>query len=210
MEPIATAANLVTVARTVAALALGGAGIATASLPLLLGSLAVYWAGDVADGWLARLLDQETRTGAVLDIVSDRLCAAVFYLGLVALMPGVALPVLVFLLEFMVVDTVLSLGFLAWPLTSPNYFRLVDHALWRWNWSKPAKAVNSSAFALLLVATGSAVLGLAVAGTLLAVKCWSLVRLLRLPMPVPRGCASEGGGAPGLDRARAASAGQPV
>ena len=42
------------------------------------------------DGQVARMFDCETRTGAVLDILSDRLCAAAFYIGLAWLEPHLA------------------------------------------------------------------------------------------------------------------------
>jgi CDP-diacylglycerol--glycerol-3-phosphate 3-phosphatidyltransferase len=85
----------------------------------------------------------------------------------------------------MVVDTFLSIAFLAWPIRSPNYFYVVDRTIWLWNWSKPAKAVNSALFAVLLLVTGWVWLGLAIATALLALKCWSVVRLLRIGLPVP-------------------------
>jgi CDP-diacylglycerol--glycerol-3-phosphate 3-phosphatidyltransferase len=177
--------NAITAIRTVAAVSLGMLAATHQSLSLLVASLAVYWVGDIADGAVARLTGQETRVGAVLDIVCDRLCAAVFYLGLVWLFPGLWLPVAVYLTQFMVVDTFLSLAFLAWPILSPNYFYLVDRTLWRWNWSKPGKAVNSAAFALLLLATQNVWLGMTVAGGLLGLKAWSTVRLSRIGLPVP-------------------------
>jgi len=112
-------------------------------------------------------------------------CALVFYVGVAWHLPELALPVGVYLVEFAVVDMVLSLAFISWPLISPNYFYLVDRPLWLWNWSKPAKAVNSSAFAVLLLVTESVWLCTAVAGGLLVVKIGSLVRLVRLGIPVP-------------------------
>lgn len=184
-ERLGTAATVVTAARTVATLVLGGLGIAQHSLPLLVGSLAVYWVGDIVDGSVARLARCETRIGAVLDILCDRLSAAVFYLGLVWLQPEFTLPVLVYLTEFMVVDAFLSLAFLGWPIRSPNYFHVVDHKIWLWNWSKPAKAANSAIFAVLLLVTGEPLLGLGVAVALLTLKCASLARLARLRLPVP-------------------------
>ena len=135
---------------------------------------------------VARLRGCETRIGATLDILSDRFCAASFYLGLVWLMPDLTWPVMVYLAEFMVVDCFLSLAFLAWPIRSPNYFFVVDRRLWLWNWSKTGKAVNSSIFAVLLLVTESVVLGLVVALALLLLKCVSLVRLMRLGLPVPK------------------------
>src|SRR6266508_3201826 len=104
---------------------------------LLVIGLAVYWVGDTLDGEVARWRDCETRIGAVVDMLSDRLNCAGFYLGLAWLHPIMAIPVSVYLFEFMVVVAFLSLAFLAWPIRSPNYFYAVDRRLWLWNWSCP-------------------------------------------------------------------------
>jgi CDP-diacylglycerol---glycerol-3-phosphate 3-phosphatidyltransferase len=182
---VMTAATGVTAARTVIAVVLAGVAAQQQSLVWLVVSLVVYWVGDMLDGFVARRLGCETRIGAVLDVLSDRLCAACFYGGLMWLHPTLAPAVLVYLGQFMVIDCLLSLAFLAWPLRSPNYFYAVDRPLWLWNWSLRGKAANSSLFALLLLATGSVTLGLAVAVALTALKVASLVRLGRLGIPVP-------------------------
>ena len=184
-ERVLTPATLVTGVRTVAAVALAGAAAYQESLTLLVVSLVVYWVGDMLDGGVARLLGCETRIGAALDILSDRFCAAAFYIGLIWLQPEFAPAVLVYLAEFMVVDCFLSLAYLAWPIRSPNYFFVVDRQLWLWNWSKPGKAVNSAAFAVLLLVTGWVWVGLAVATALLVLKAVSLARLARIGLPVP-------------------------
>jgi CDP-diacylglycerol--glycerol-3-phosphate 3-phosphatidyltransferase len=162
---------------------------------LLVVALVVYWVGDTLDGFIARLLDCETRIGAVMDTLCDRCCCAAFYVGLAWLDPALAPPVFVYLVQFTVVDLFISLGFLAWPITSPNYFYVVDRRLFRWNWSKPGKALNSALFAVVLLTTHSAGLGLAIALGLLGLKTTSLLRMLRLGLPVPagRGSASLGG-----------------
>lgn len=185
-ERLGTSATAVTGARTVAAVALAGVAAYEQSLTLLVVSLAVYWVGDMLDGFVARVRGCETRIGATLDILCDRFCAAAFYLGLMWLEPQFAPAVLIYLAEFMVVDCFLSLAFLAWPIRSPNYFFVVDHKLWLWNWSKPGKAVNSGAFAILLMVTGSVWLGLAFASALVVLKVVSLVRLMRIGLPVPQ------------------------
>ena len=59
-----------------------------ATCALLALAYAVYWVGDILDGWSARRLGQETRLGAVLDIVSDRACTSVLCVGLLAHLPG--------------------------------------------------------------------------------------------------------------------------
>jgi CDP-diacylglycerol--glycerol-3-phosphate 3-phosphatidyltransferase len=184
-ERFATAANMITIARTVATVGFAMLAAGQQQLVMLLIALAIYWAGDVADGTYARLTNTETRIGAVLDIVSDRFCAAVFYVGLVWLEPDLWLPVAVYLIEFMVIDLFVSLSSMAWPVVSPNYFHVIDRRLWLWNWSKPAKAVNSAAFAVFLVLTGSVWLGTAIALGLLGFKIASMVRLMRIGLPVP-------------------------
>lgn len=171
--------NLITTVRTVLAVALGLEAVVQRSATLLLAAYGVYWVGDVLDGWVARRLDQETRLGAVLDIISDRACCAVLVCGLASLRPELWPALALFLLQFMVLDCVLSLAFLRWPLTSPNYFYLVDRGVWRLNWSPPAKALNTVAVAGA-VAAGSVLLATTVAAGQLALKAWSARRVLDL------------------------------
>lgn len=184
-ERVGTSATVITFVRTVASVVLAGFAAREESLPLLVAALVVYWVGDSLDGFVARIRGCETRIGAVLDILCDRFCAAAFYLGLVWLQHEFAIPVFIYLAEFMVIDCFLSLAFLAWPVRSPNYFYVVDRPIWLWNWSKPAKAVNSSLFAVLLLVTGWVWLGAAIATALLVLKTASLVRLGRIGLPIP-------------------------
>lgn len=184
-EHLWTGATVITAVRTVASAATAAYAAVEGSLTLLVVALGIYWVGDILDGTWARVRRCETRIGAVLDIFSDRLNAGAFYVGLAWLQPDLAPAVFAYLGEFMVVDTFLSLAFLAWPIRSPNYFYAVDRTIWLWNWSKPAKAVNSALFAVLLLATGWMWVGLATALGLLVLKCWSVARLLRIGLPVP-------------------------
>jgi CDP-diacylglycerol---glycerol-3-phosphate 3-phosphatidyltransferase len=184
-ERIGTSATVITFVRTIVSVLLAALAAQQESLTLLVAALVVYWVGDSLDGFVARIRGCETRIGAVLDILCDRFCAASFYLGLVWLQPDLALPVFLYLAEFMVIDCFLSIAFLAWPVRSPNYFYVIDRPIWAWNWSKPAKAVNSSLFAVLLLLTGAVWLGVAIACALLVLKTASLVRLARIGLPVP-------------------------
>jgi phosphatidylglycerophosphate synthase len=179
LGPLHTVANYVTGVRTIAAVAVAVAALVTGSLGLLVVAYGIYWLGDMLDGLAARRLSQETRAGAVLDIVSDRACTAVLCTALVALVPGVAIVALVFLPSFLVLDTMLSLAFLCWPLLSPNYFHLVDRRVWAANWSPPAKAANTAGV-IGAVAFGQHTLALGVALAVLAVKLWSAVAVARL------------------------------
>jgi CDP-diacylglycerol--glycerol-3-phosphate 3-phosphatidyltransferase len=191
-ERLLTTATLITWARTVATIALATAAARAHSMPLLLAALAVYWVLDIVDGAVARAFDQETRMGAVLDVLCDRVSAGVFYIGLAWYEPTMAVAIAIYLGEFMVIDLFLSIAFLAWPVSSPNYFYVVDRRIWRWNWSPVAKAVNGGLFAVLVLATENPWLCGAWASALLTLKCVSVGWLARLRLPVPGGCAVEG------------------
>ena len=195
-ERLFTGATVITFVRTLVSLGLCLAAAREEDLTMLVVGLAVYWVGDMADGGYARLRDCETRIGGVIDIMCDRINCAGFYIGLVWIEPQLALPVAVYLFNFMVIDMFLSLAFLAWPIRSPNYFYVVDRRIYVWNWSKPAKAVNSSLFAVLLlvlrdwnvdVAFG---VGLAIALSLVVLKVVSLRWLFQLGLPVPERAAA--------------------
>jgi CDP-diacylglycerol--glycerol-3-phosphate 3-phosphatidyltransferase len=183
-ERLATAATVVTGIRTVGSVTLSALAAQHHSVTLLAIALVVYWVGDSLDGWVARVRDCETRTGAVLDILCDRFCCAAFYLGLAWLEPHLVPAIFVYLAGFMVVDMFISIGFLAWPITSPNYFYVVDRKLYLWNWSKPGKTLNSALFAVVLLVTGWAPLGLAIALGLLVIKVVSFLRMLRIGLPI--------------------------
>lgn len=184
-ERIFTPATIITFLRTTASVGLSGFGIAHDSLKLLVIGLVVYWLGDSLDGQVARRLGYESRIGAVIDIFCDRFCAAAFYFGLAWLHHQYVVPVLIYLAEFMVVDCFLSISFLAWRIRSPNYFWVIDRRIWLLNWSHPGKAVNSGAFAILLLVTKLPVLGAVVAAGLFVFKCWALAQVMRLGLPLP-------------------------
>lgn len=192
-ERFATPATIITLVRTVAAVTIIGfalhadrdGGFWSPALKLLVVGLVVYWVGDMLDGQVARRMRHETRIGAVLDIMSDRFCAAAFYLGLAWLHPEFTVPVLIYLAEFMVIDCFLSIAFLAWRIRSPNYFWVVDRVTYNYNWSQPAKAVNSALFAVFLLLTQLAWVGALIASALLVLKVVSLVRVARIGLPIP-------------------------
>ncbi|HET6668196.1 MAG TPA: CDP-alcohol phosphatidyltransferase family protein [Intrasporangium sp.] len=179
VSTIGTVPNIVTAVRTVAAVVLGLAALLHRSPELLVGAYATYWVGDIIDGWSARRLGQETRIGAVLDIVSDRACMCVLAGAYLVLRPDAAAPMCVFLLQFMVLDCVLSLAFLGWPIKSPNDFHLVDRLVYRFNWSPPAKALNTSAVVVAML-LGWVTLALVLGVALGVLKAWSAHRVLTL------------------------------
>ncbi|HSX65903.1 CDP-alcohol phosphatidyltransferase family protein [Nocardioides sp.] len=177
--PFLTVPNAVTLVRTAVAVVLGLAALTHADVYLLLAAYAVYWIGDMADGWTARRLGQETRAGAAFDIISDRACTAVAACALVVIDPQALVPVTAFLLSFMVLDTMLSLAFLCWPVLSPNHFHVVDRTVWMLNWSPAAKAANTAGV-IGALALGQYDAALACVVVIGAVKVWSLARVVEL------------------------------
>lgn len=176
--------NAVTAVRTAGSVGLAAAALTQRSAALLVTAYLIYWIGDILDGAAARAFGQETRTGAVFDIVADRACTSACAAALIVLRPDTALPMAVFLVQFMVVDQLLSLMFLRWPLLSPNHFARVDRRIYRWNWSPPAKALNTAAVVILaIVAPTAAAVTFALGVT--AVKVASLIAAAGLPADLP-------------------------
>ena len=189
------AANLVTVIRTLASLALVTTAAVQHSWPWLLAGYLTYWIGDSADGNIARWRHQETRFGAVFDVVCDRIncvsCALVFLQFVDA-----PWPIAVFLFQFVVVDLPLTLLPMRWPVLSPNYFYLIDRLAYTLNWHVVAKVTNTTLLITLLVLfPDHQWVALVAASTVLLIKIWSLGRVLRLQVPkdtphVPEGVAA--------------------
>jgi len=175
-----TLPNVITLVRTAGSLAVSMAGLATRDPRLLLIAYAIYLVGDMLDGNVARWLQQETRAGATFDIVSDRLCAVPIFLAYVVIEPSAAWAVGIWLVGFAGIDLVLSLGFLAWPLRGTGGFAYVDRAIFNWNFTILAKSANSTGFILALVFLRSPVPAALIAFGWVAVKAWSLHRLVGL------------------------------
>ncbi|MDQ4009934.1 MAG: CDP-alcohol phosphatidyltransferase family protein [Actinomycetota bacterium] len=178
-----TGANLVTAVRTVATVAAWAVAVTTGSDGWLLAALLCYWIGDIADGVVARLTHRETRTGAIFDVLADRLCVCLVLVSYVVTHPAAVAPAAVFLIQFVVLDAYLTLAFARWSLLSPNYFNLVDTTVYRLNWSMPAKATNTGAVVLLWLITESPMAATVLAAAVLGVKSFSAARLARLPVP---------------------------
>jgi CDP-diacylglycerol---glycerol-3-phosphate 3-phosphatidyltransferase len=189
-ENVLTIASGITLLRTAGCLTSVLVSIDTGQVDLLFVGLGIHCVGDMADGIVARRWSRETRAGAVLDIVCDRLCVAAYYLSYGHLHPDLLLPIGLFLFSFMVLDTQLSLAFLNWPLRSLNYFYLVDRRLYRWNWSPLGKAFNSGALVVVMLTTHSTIACVALVVVIASVKVASLARLFRRGVPAPTGCAA--------------------
>jgi CDP-diacylglycerol--glycerol-3-phosphate 3-phosphatidyltransferase len=183
--PVLNWPNLITAVRVVGAIVVGFMAFLQASWVLLLIAYGIYWLGDTADGRVARALDQETRFGAVFDILSDRASSTICIATLILIRPEFAPALGVYFVQFMVVDALLTLGFLHWPwLVSPNYFYRVDRLIYLLNWSTIAKACNTGLLIVLLLVLWwvhwPLWIAVVVASIQLVVKLWSGYRMVAL------------------------------
>ncbi|MEV6272756.1 CDP-alcohol phosphatidyltransferase family protein [Kribbella sp. NPDC051936] len=176
--------NRITLARTVIAMVVATYAFRTGELTWLVVGYFTYWFGDSLDGWVARRRDEESLSGAVFDIVCDRACSFLLAAAFMATYPGTIGPLAIYLIQFGVLDTMLTFSFLLWPwMLSPNYFYKVDRPIYVWNWSKPAKALNTGAVVVSLVVagqTGTQWLPYAVAVAACVVKVVSSYRLVMI------------------------------
>jgi CDP-diacylglycerol---glycerol-3-phosphate 3-phosphatidyltransferase len=176
--------NQITLVRTIAAMLVAIYAFHAGGWKWLVIGYVVYWAGDILDGTVARLLDQETVIGAVFDVICDRANCLLLAGAFIAAYPAVTGPLTLYVLQFTVIDTMLTLAFLLWPgVISPNYFYQVDRHIWLWNWSKVAKALNSTAVIVSLVlglTNGVMWLAYTTASIAAVVKIVSTARLLSI------------------------------
>jgi phosphatidylglycerophosphate synthase len=176
-----TVPNMITAVRTVVAVTLAVYAIAVPSGAVAGAAFVTYWAGDVLDGFAARRLRQETRVGAVADIVADRASAGLCMAALLVLRPDAWPPIAIFLIQFMLIDCLLSLSFLRWPLLSPNYFAAVHRGVYRWNWSPPAKSLNTAGVVVLILVAPTPWWPAVFAALTAVVKTVSVLTVSRLP-----------------------------
>jgi CDP-diacylglycerol---glycerol-3-phosphate 3-phosphatidyltransferase len=178
-ETLMTVASGVTLIRTLVAVAFAVLGAIHQDQTLLLIGLACYWVGDILDGIVARKMNHETRSGAIFDIMADRLCVALIYLIYAFMHQNMLVAVGLYLVEFMFIDGFLSLTFLFWPLLSPNYFFLVDRRIFNLNWSPLGKVANSSVFLLATLIFNQPLLSIGIVVAVTSIKIYSLVRLYK-------------------------------
>ena len=143
--------------------------------------LGIHWLGDVLDGALARRARQETILGAEIDIIADRVEVLFFYVNFIHFHPEIAVAAAVYALDFAFVDFYLSYQFTKFGLISPNYFGRVDRRVYLLNFSPGGKFMNSTVVTLLLIFLPAWQAAAAVlAGGLIAVKAYSIMRLARI------------------------------
>lgn len=141
----------------------------------------VHSIGDFLDGFYARKFKQETLFGAELDIIADRLEMIFFYVIFLHFRPYLFLPVALFLVNYAFVDFYLSYQFVKYDIISINYFYKVDKIVFQLNYSNPAKFINSTIVAVMLIFLPQLHAWVSIFVLLLiAVKSYSVYRLFNL------------------------------
>lgn len=113
--------------------------------------LGIHYVGDVLDGTYARKFKQETILGAEIDIIADRVEFLFFFINFLHFHPELFLPVSLFIVNFAFVDFYLSYQFLKYDIISPNYYYKVDKRVYWLNYGFPAKTINSTLVAFVLI-----------------------------------------------------------
>ena len=183
VEAICTLPNFITAIRTISCLVIFSIAGYTQDMSLNIVGLAIFWALDCLDGFLARRLGQETILGAQFDILSDRISVAYFYLNYLFISSGPVLIVSLFLLNFMVLDHHLSNQYLRWRIISPNYFYKIDRTVWALNWSAVGKFINTGPVTLLLLLTKSTIAPMVILILVFIIKGYSFYRMSKLVPP---------------------------
>jgi CDP-diacylglycerol--glycerol-3-phosphate 3-phosphatidyltransferase len=144
--------------------------------------LVIHWIGDVADGNYARFFKQETIFGAEIDIIADRVEFLLFYIVFLIFKPELAIPVVLFIVNFAFIDFYLSYQFLKFDLISINHFYKVDKTVHTLNFSFLAKPAHTVVITCTLIFLPQFwVFATVFAAGLIVVKCYSIYRLHRLP-----------------------------
>ena len=179
-----TWANLATTVRMILGTAAFAIALIERSMEWNLIGLAIYWSLDIADGFLARKLNQETLFGAQYDILVDRIQVAFFYLVYASFYPEKIWVIALFLLQFMVFDHYLSNQFLRYKIISPNYFYRVDKHVFNLLWSPIGKALNTGLVTLLILLVPTIIPALIATLGLIGIRVYCIVRMMQVKTPI--------------------------
>ena len=180
-------ANHVTLLRLVASLSFFALAIVERNPAYNYIGLAIHWGGDMLDGFLARRFRQETIFGAEIDIIADRIETLAFFAVLLSFRPGLLVPVVIYTVNFALIDLYLSFQFVKYDLISPNYFYKVDRMVHLLNYTRFAKFCNSSLVVLLMIFLPQHhALAATIACILIGVKLLSIHMLSRHSCPEKR------------------------
>ncbi len=179
-EALYSEANIITLIRLVVSLGFFILAILRQSQLYNYIGLTVHLVGDAIDGWCARGFKQETLLGAEIDIIADRVESLFFFVNFIHFHPGLAIPSIVYILNFAFVDFYLSYQFVKYDIISINYFYKVDQRVFALNFSPPAKFVNSTVVVLMLIFLPKLWIATTIlAAGLIVVKLHSIGRLWR-------------------------------
>jgi len=180
-ESIFSIPNVITLIRFVGSIVFFVLAIVKMNLTYNYIGLIIHWIGDVADGNYARFFKQETIFGAEIDIIADRVEFLFFYFIFLVFNPELALPIILFVVNFAFIDFYLSYQFLKFDLISINHFYKVDKTVHRLNYNYISKPANTVVVTCTLIFFPQFWLFATVfAAGLIIVKCYSIHRLHQL------------------------------
>ena len=180
-ESIFSVANVITLIRFVGSLVFFTLAIVKMNQTYNYIGLVIHWIGDVADGGFARFFKQETIFGAEIDIIADRVEFLFFYFIFLVFNAELALPIVLFVVNFAFVDFYLSYQFLKFDLISINHFYKADKIVHKLNFSFFAKPANTGVITFILIFLPQfAWFATVFAIGLIVVKCYSIYRLHQL------------------------------
>ena len=175
-----TEANLITLIRLVLSITFYTLAVIEHNPTYNLIGFGIHLIGDFIDGACAKIFKQETILGAEIDLIADRIEVIYFYVNLLHFNSGLYLPVLIYLMDYAFVDFYLGYQFNKYDIISPDYFFKVDTTVYKLNFSKVGKFVNSTLFAVLVIfLPGMVILSTTLAFCLVCVKSYSVYILLK-------------------------------
>ena len=145
--------NIVTIIRLLLSICIMGYWFYDKDIKILYLWLFIHRFGDVLDGFLARNFWWETILGAEIDIIADRISTLFFYISLLYFYKNIILRLIIFIyiLNFWFIDFYLSYQFMKFPIISVNYFYKIDKTVYKLNFSKIWKFLNSGVVSLWII-----------------------------------------------------------
>lgn len=150
-ERLCNLPNLVTAVRGAFCCALLSYAAVAHSVDLLYIALGAQWFLDFFDGFLARVLGQETKFGACFDSHTDRLIACLFLLTMWQIAPSSRIAICCYLVYLVLVDAAMFTQAMQTGILSTNYYYVIDLTAWKICWSPIGKFITAALIPALIL-----------------------------------------------------------
>jgi phosphatidylglycerophosphate synthase len=145
---------------------------------LLFIALGTQWCLDFLDGFLARLLHQETRLGACIDAQTDRVVTCIFLFAMWHMASDAHVAILCYLVFLMLLDAVMFTQAMQTGVLSTNYYYEINLTAWRICWSPAGKFVTAVLIPVMIIMQQTRVLAVVIICVATAVRLPILRRVL--------------------------------